>query len=72
MAKGYWIAHVDVRDPEGYKGYVAGAKLAFDKYGARMLARGGAGHPGGDGEGLNDITGGEDGERILDRACRCA
>jgi uncharacterized protein (DUF1330 family) len=42
MAKGYWIAHVDVRDPEAYKGYVASAKLAFDKYGARMLARGGA------------------------------
>ena len=42
MAKGYWIAHVDVRDPEGYKDYVAGAKLAFDKYGARLLARGGA------------------------------
>ncbi len=42
MAKGYWIAHVDVRDPEGYKGYVAAAKLAFDKYGAKMLARGGA------------------------------
>ena len=32
MAKGYWIAHVDVRDPEGYKDYVAAAKLAFDKY----------------------------------------
>lgn len=42
MPKGYWIAHVDVRDPEGYKGYVAGAKAAFDKYGARFLARGGA------------------------------
>lgn len=42
MPKGYWIAHVDVRDAEGYKGYVAAAKLAFDKYGARFLARGGA------------------------------
>ena len=42
MAKGYWIAHVEVRDPEGYKGYVAAAKIAFDKYGAKMLARGGA------------------------------
>lgn len=41
MPKGYWIAHVDVRDAEAYKGYVAAAKLAFDKYGARMLARGG-------------------------------
>ena len=42
MAKGYWIAHVDVNDPEGYKGYVAAAKIAFDKYGATFLARGGA------------------------------
>ena len=42
MTKGYWIAHVDVRDPEGYKGYVAAAKAAFDKYGAKFLARGGA------------------------------
>jgi uncharacterized protein (DUF1330 family) len=42
MPKGYWIAHVDVRDPEGYKGYVAGAAIAFQKYGAKMLARGGA------------------------------
>ncbi len=42
MPKGYWIAHVDVRDPEGYKDYVAASKVAFDKYGARPLARGGA------------------------------
>ena len=42
MPKGYWIARVDVRDAEGYKGYVAAAKLAFDKYGANFLARGGA------------------------------
>ena len=42
MPKGYWIAHVDVRDAEAYKDYVAAAKIAFDKYGARFLARGGA------------------------------
>ncbi len=42
MAKGYWIAHVDVRDPENYKDYVAAAKPAFDRFKARMLARGGA------------------------------
>jgi uncharacterized protein (DUF1330 family) len=41
MAKGYWIAHVDVRDPERYKDYVATAKPAFERYGARFLARGG-------------------------------
>ena len=28
--------------PRRYKDYVAAAKLAFDKYGAKMLARGGA------------------------------
>lgn len=42
MAKGYWIARVDIRDPERYKDYVAAAKVAFDKYGATFLARGGA------------------------------
>ena len=42
MPKGYWIAHVDVRDPEAYRDYVAAAKPAFDKYGAKFLARGGA------------------------------
>lgn len=42
MSKGYWIAHVDVRDPEAYKDYVAAAKPAFEKYRARFLARGGA------------------------------
>ena len=41
MAKGYWIAHVDVRDPENYKDYVAAARPAFEKYGAKFLARGG-------------------------------
>ena len=33
MAKGYWIAHVEVRDPEGYKEYVAASAIAFQKYG---------------------------------------
>ena len=41
MAKGYWIAHVDVRDPETYKLYVQGAKGAFERFGAKFLARGG-------------------------------
>jgi len=39
--KGYWIAHVDVADPEGYKAYVAANKLPFGKYGVRYLVRGG-------------------------------
>ncbi len=41
-AKGYWIAQVDVTDPEGYKAYQAENRVAFRKYGARFLTRGGA------------------------------
>ena len=41
MAKGYWIAHVDVDDPEGYKAYVAANAVPFAKYGARFLVRAG-------------------------------
>jgi len=40
--KGYWIAHVDVSDPEGYKAYVAANAVPFKKYGARFIIRGGA------------------------------
>lgn len=45
MPKGYWIARVDVRDPEGYKDYVTTAKPAFERFGAKFLARGGAHDP---------------------------
>ena len=41
MAKGYWIARVDVKNPDAYKKYVEGTAAAFAKYGARFLARGG-------------------------------
>ena len=41
MAKGYWIAHVIVKDPERYKRYTAANAVAFAKYDARFLARGG-------------------------------
>ncbi len=39
--RGYWIAHMDLIDPEGYKPYVAANAAAFGKYGARFLVRGG-------------------------------
>jgi uncharacterized protein (DUF1330 family) len=44
MAKGYWIARIDVRDAERYKDYISTAKPAFEKYGANFLARGGQYH----------------------------
>ena len=42
MPKGYWIPHIDVSDPEGYKAYVAATPAAHEKYGGRALVRGGA------------------------------
>ena len=41
MPKGYWVARVDVSDAERYKDYVAANAVAFAKYGARFLVRGG-------------------------------
>jgi uncharacterized protein (DUF1330 family) len=41
MAKAYWIARVTVNDAEMYRDYVRTATPAFQKYGARFLARGG-------------------------------
>lgn len=40
--KGYWIAHVHVTNPDRYKDYVAANAVAFKKYNARFLVRGGA------------------------------
>ncbi len=41
MPKAYWIARVDVSDPETYKKYVETGKPAFERYKAKFLARGG-------------------------------
>ena len=37
----YWIAHAQVKDPVEYKKYTDRLPALFDKYGARILARGG-------------------------------
>ena len=42
MSKGYWVARVDVTDPEKYKTYITANAAAFAKYGARFLVRSGA------------------------------
>jgi uncharacterized protein (DUF1330 family) len=41
MPKAYWIAHVTVSNPDQYKHYASDAPVAFKKYGATFLARGG-------------------------------
>ena len=41
MAKGYWIARVDVADAEVYKAYVAANAEPIAKFGGRFLVRGG-------------------------------
>ncbi len=41
MAKGYWIARVDVHDEEGYKPYSLANPAIFAKFGARFIVRGG-------------------------------
>ena len=41
MAKGYWVAQVDVSDPEAYQAYVAANGEALRKYGACFLVRAG-------------------------------
>jgi len=41
MAKGYWVAHVDVDDFERYKHYIAANAAPFTDFGARFLIRGG-------------------------------
>jgi uncharacterized protein (DUF1330 family) len=41
VAKAYWIARVDITDPERYQDYVRANAIAFRKYGARFLVRAG-------------------------------
>ena len=39
MAKGYWIAHATVTDPDTYKAYANAAPAVIEKFGGRFLAR---------------------------------
>ena len=41
MAKGYWIARVDVHNDEGYKPYALANPAIFQKFGGRFIVRGG-------------------------------
>jgi uncharacterized protein (DUF1330 family) len=41
MPRGYWVARVEVNNPEGYKPYVAANAAIFRKFGGRFLIRGG-------------------------------
>ena len=41
MSKGYWIVHVDVHDNKTYAKYREANAIAFEKFGARFIVRGG-------------------------------
>ena len=41
MAKGYWVANVEVHNLDEYKKYIAANAVPFAKYGAKFLTRGG-------------------------------
>jgi uncharacterized protein (DUF1330 family) len=39
--KGFWIVHIDVTNPEGYKPYMDAAPAAIGRFGGHYLVRGG-------------------------------
>ncbi len=41
MAKGYWVARVDVKDEQGFKPYAEANAAIFKKFGGRYVVRGG-------------------------------
>jgi uncharacterized protein (DUF1330 family) len=41
MAKGYWIAHVDVTNPDGFRPYADANAAIFKKFKGRYVVRGG-------------------------------
>ena len=42
MSKAYWIVRVSVHQPANYPDYLAAARPAFEKFGAKFIVRGGA------------------------------
>ncbi|MYM56461.1 DUF1330 domain-containing protein [Thalassovita mangrovi] len=41
MTKAYWVAHVDVDDPDVYENYKRANAAPFAEYGAKFIVRGG-------------------------------
>ena len=41
LPKGYWIVHIEVKDPAGYENYENASSKILSKYGAKFLVRGG-------------------------------
>jgi len=41
MAKGYWVARVDVNNEDGFKPYAEANQAIFKKFGGRYVVRGG-------------------------------
>lgn len=41
-AKGYWVGHVSVEDPQGFQAYREANAVAFAKFGGKFLVRHGA------------------------------
>lgn len=41
MPKGYWVAHNVVHDTKSYEDYKVANAVAFEKFGARFVIRGG-------------------------------
>ena len=42
MPKAYWIVRVSVHDAQRYPDYLAAARPAFEKFGAKFIVRGGS------------------------------
>ena len=42
MGEAYWIVRVSVHQPANYPDYLAAARPAFEKFGAKFIVRGGA------------------------------